>query len=516
MQHSRGAQGVIAAKALSSSSTRIGGEARRPSARSGARRLGIGAALGALVAGGLVACGGPAPGQRGNLADSTAIGKNRCADAATSQLRPFIVEWDATDLASFEARAARDIVFVKYEGCQLTVIEGCSDAGIPGKYGRYQPPQFTSGTLEGFEIKNEDELYAKLPLGVASFGGRLSMGESLKLSYYVTGTASASRESITRAEIETNPKCAQATHFVSSYNLGAFELDSRKATAASAEVGVGDIGGGGEHRRDEKNLKRGGEMDDCKTQAQRACRVPIRVVLQPLGAGAEAGDASLGVAPPPAPPPVDQTPAGQARTLRFEANKKRDNGDGAGCLADLERAEKLDPHGADQGTQYTHAVCEMLAGMCEAGKKHMREFLAAQDAGRKKTDKELDAQVAGSANTYCPASRGGTPQERITRAMSAIGQAQARGETARCVEEAEAIAKLIPSLPMPKHMPPRSLANGVLMQAATCLQAAGKCEAADEWYARYYEAQFKGTMSDAEYAKVAKQSLDVFSKRCTK
>ena len=43
----------------------------------------------------------------------------------------------------------------------------------------------------------------------------------------------------------------------------------------------------------EDYLKRGGEMADCKTQAQRSCRVPIRVVLQPLGGGAEAGDAKV-------------------------------------------------------------------------------------------------------------------------------------------------------------------------------------------------------------------------------
>ncbi|MEZ4369820.1 MAG: hypothetical protein R3B07_03315 [Polyangiaceae bacterium] len=516
MQQSRAAsaenQSTVATSVRSPS---FGGEGQRSTLSKRVRRLGAGALLGSFVALGVTACGGAQNGQQGNLADSTTIGKNRCADAATNQLRPFIVEWDATDLASFESKAARDIVFVKYEGCQLTVLEGCSDAGVPGKYGRYNPPQFTSGTLEGFEINNEDELYAKLPLGVATFGGRLSMGESLKLNYYVTGTASASRESISRAEIESNPKCAQATHFVSKFNLGAFELDSRKSTEASADVGVGDIGGGGEHKHDEKNLKRGGDMEDCKTQAQRACRVPIRVVLQELGAGAEAGDAKLGVAAPPAPPPVDQTPEGQARTLRFEANKKRDNGDGAGCLADLERADKLDPHAADRGAEYTKAVCEMLAGMCESGKKHMREFLAAQDTGRKKTDKELDQQVSGSANTYCPASRGGTPQEQITRAMSAIAQAQQRGETARCIEEAEAIEKLIPTLPMPKHLPPRASANGVLSQAAMCLQAAGKCDDAKKWYAKYYEAQFKGTMPDAEYSKISKQQVEMFAQRCT-
>src|SRR5690606_14661605 len=126
----------------------------------------LGPSLLGLLGAGLVsaACGGPQAPQTGGLAGDTAIGKNRCADAATSQLRPFIVEWDATDLASFESKASRDIIFVKYEGCDLTVLEGCSDAGIPGKYGRYQPPVSTGGTLEGLGTKPGDEPSAKRPL----------------------------------------------------------------------------------------------------------------------------------------------------------------------------------------------------------------------------------------------------------------------------------------------------------------------------------------------------------------
>lgn len=477
----------------------------------------FGPALLGLLSLGLVgvACGGPQAPQQGGLAGDTAIGKNRCADAATNQLRPFIVEWDATDLASFESKASRDIIFVKYEGCDLTVLEGCSDAGIPGKYGRYQPPVFTSGTLEGFDIKTEDELYAKLPLGVASFGGRLSMGESLKLSYYVTGTAAASRESITQAEIAKNPKCAQATHFVSSYNLGAFELDSQKASAAEAEVGIGDIGGGAAHKRDEKNLKRGGELADCKTQSQRACRVPIRVVLQPLGAGAEASDVA-GSATPPPPPAYEQTPAAQAMALRESAKQKRDNGDGSGCLADLDRAYAMDSQRTNE-TLYTRALCEMQAGQCEAGKKKYREYLATVvDKERKLTDKVLDERTAAAANTYCTTASGGDISERITRATAAITQASARGDTARCEEEATAMAKLIPTLPMPKHLPPRASANTALMFAANCLSAAGKCDGARSWYERYYEAQFKGTMSDGEYKELLKSAVDVFDKRCTR
>ncbi|MBX3184258.1 MAG: hypothetical protein KF915_16645 [Polyangiaceae bacterium] len=460
--------------------------------------------------GALTACGPPNPANSGNLTDDTAIGKNRCADAATGQLRPFIVEWDATDLAGFEAKAARDLVFVKYEGCSLTVLEGCSDAGIPGRYGTYQPPVFTSGTLESFEIATEDELYAKLPLGVASFGGRLSMGEQLKLSYYVTGTRNAARESVSAETLAQNPKCAQATHFVSSYHLGAFELDSREQRAAEAEVGVGKVGGGGSSKRSEKNLKKGGELSDCQTQSQRACRVPIRVVLQPLGGGA--GEVA-GVAGPPVSAPADETPEGAARALRAGARQKRDRADGPGCLEDLDRADRLDPHNAHQ-EGYTRALCEMQAGQCEAGKRRLRDVLAAQDTGRQKSDAELDQQVKILGDSQCLSSEG-TPEERINRALAAVGAASARGDTARCVAEGESIAKLIPSLPMPKHLPPRATANVVLMHTANCLLAAKQCDGARTWFDRYYEAQFKGTMSDAEYAKLAKQQSDQFVSRCT-
>lgn len=470
--------------------------------------LAAGALLGSF--GGLTACGPPNPAKTGNLTDETALGANRCADAATGQLRPFIVEWDATDLAGFEASAARDLVFVKYEGCSLTVIEGCKDAGIPGRYGSYQPPVFTSGTLESFEIETEDELYAKLPLGVASFGGRLSMGERLKLSYFVTGTRSTARDAVSAEALAKNPKCAQATHFVASYHLGAFELDSQARSAAEAEVGVGDVGGGGASKRQEKNLKRGGQLADCQTQSQRACRVPIRVVLQALGDGA--GEVA-GTAGPPVSAPVDESPEAAARALRAGARQKRDRSDGVGCLDDLDRADRLDPHRAD-AEGYTRAVCEMQAGQCDAGKRRLREALAAMDAERRIGDAQLDLQVKTAADAHCLSSTG-SPEERVTRALAAVGAASARGDTARCIAEGEAVLEVIPKLPMPKHLPPRSTANAVLMSVASCLQAAQQCDGARVWFARYYEAQFKGTMSDAEFKRLAEQQLELFASRCT-
>ena len=89
--------------------------------------------------------------------DQTTAGKNRCT-VAKSHERPFVIEWDATDLTEFEARAKRDMVFVRYDGCELKVLSGCLDEGVAGRYGAYYPPQATSGNVEGIDrAGNENE-----------------------------------------------------------------------------------------------------------------------------------------------------------------------------------------------------------------------------------------------------------------------------------------------------------------------------------------------------------------------
>ncbi len=116
----------------------------------------------------LFACGGasnvnPVMQGREGMLSETAIAK-KCEEAKEGHDRPFVVEWDATDLASFEATAQQRTLFVKYDGCSLKVLYECRDPVAISRFGTYGPPQFTSGTVQGFDIKNEGELYAKLPL----------------------------------------------------------------------------------------------------------------------------------------------------------------------------------------------------------------------------------------------------------------------------------------------------------------------------------------------------------------
>jgi hypothetical protein len=449
-------------------------------------------------------CGGPqAPGGDSKLINDTAIGKARCEDAKTHQLKPFIVEWDATDLAGFEAKASRDIVFVKYEGCSLTVLDGCSDGSIPGRYGRYNPPQFTSGNLESIDMKNEDELYANLPLGVATFGGHVSQGEALKMSYFVTGVATATRDTVPRSDLAPNPACADATHFVWAYDLGAFELASEKTTAAGASAGVGAIGGGAEHKSDTQNLKHGGDLQDCKSQAQVSCRVPIRLALRRIGeAGAEAADKPNSVAPPP-PPTVDNSPAAQARSLRSSASQKEQRaGDGA---------DRIDPNGSHAlDVMYTRALCLMRAGKCDEGKALHTEFMKAQDKDHNMTDDQIAASTKAIADAKCPSSEG-SPEEQARRAMARVAEATQKKNADACLEEAARMEKLAPTI---KDTTQRNMANGVLMQAAMCAGNAGRCDDAKKLWDRYYELQFGGTMKPDELKKTAATTFAGAMKSC--
>lgn len=64
-----------------------------------------------------------------------------CDAAERGHDDPFTVEWDATDVASFEAQAQRDTVFVSYHGCDLHVLSACADPKLPGNLGAYGAPR---------------------------------------------------------------------------------------------------------------------------------------------------------------------------------------------------------------------------------------------------------------------------------------------------------------------------------------------------------------------------------------
>ncbi|MBX3205733.1 MAG: hypothetical protein KF764_11740 [Labilithrix sp.] len=388
------------------------------------------------------ACGGGPPptmqGRSGMLSATAAAQK--CEEAAKGHDRPFVVEWDATDLASFEAKAARDTVFVKYEGCKLDVLYQCSDPVTPGVFGAYGTPQFTSGTVQGFEVKNEGELYAKLPLGAANLSGRVQAGEQLQLKYFVSGVATTTRDALYQGEIAKASGCKGATHFVWAYNLGAFELLTAENNSVEAAGGAGGFGAGGKRTHEQKSVGAGGKMTACESQDQRGCRVPIRLALRAISEG----DNPIGEVPTAkASTPASGEPAaaggasaaGDAKQHWDDAKKKFEQGDGAGCLAAMNRALSFDLRLSDNHTFKTErAICVMAAGKCDEGKKDFRAALAAADIKREQQDWQLDRDTRKMSNRVCPS--GGTTNDAdfVLRADRELMAAAKVNDAASCVK----------------------------------------------------------------------------------
>src|SRR5262249_7088114 len=154
-----------------------------------------------------------------------------------------------------------------------------------GAFGVYKPVLWTSGSLEMMDINDEGELYAKLPLSVASFGGRVEAGEKFHMEYFVAGTRTATRDAIYRADLARVPSCKTATHFVYAYNLGAFALGSQSAIKGSVEASVYGFGVGAGRNKSAKAEKQGGLLSSCRSESAReleTCKTPIRLTLREI------------------------------------------------------------------------------------------------------------------------------------------------------------------------------------------------------------------------------------------
>jgi hypothetical protein len=354
-----------------------------------------------------------ASGQSG-LMDQTFAGKNKCSPK--NHDRPFVVEWDATDMSQFESLTASDIVFARYEGCELKIVDSCKNDSVKGALGSYKTVEWTSGSVEKVDIKSEGELYAKLPLGVASLGARVAGGETFLMEYFVAGTRTATRPSQSKAELAKVPGCKGVTHFVYAYNLGAFALGSTKNIKAEAGVSVWGAGAGGSSKYASAAEKKGGLLASCRGESAReveSCKTPIRLTLreiedekntehkaEKMPDTAESRTEAAAIK-------ADLDQAKKAGAHAASANEKMQAGDGKGCLAELDMSDKgnetsnpqllsTNPH----GLLFSRARCLMLAGQCPAGKVQMRKFMQAQGTVFGSPE-QIDTKVDAQAGLYC-------------------------------------------------------------------------------------------------------------------
>ena len=434
-----------------------------------------------------------------SLMGKTFAGQNACNP--DNHLRPFIIEWDATDMSSFQARTATDVVFVKYEGCSLTVLEGCVDDQVRGAYGSYAPPKWTSGSVEKIEIRDEGELYAKLPLGVATIGGRVSAGEQFLMEYFVAGTRRSTRPAVYRGELESNPACADATHFVHGYNLGAFALGSNKQMSGEVNASVQGIGAGGKRSRESRAEKKGGQISVCRSESAaevKDCQVPIRLTLREITPGdnpdasastAEESDAALNLA---GKMKSEGDRMKMANELRATAMQAMQSKDGKACLKAFDAADRLDPDPGrvstnPRGVLMVRAMCVMLSGQCAAGKKLARQAKMASDPGWR--PEQYDQTVNGLAATMCQGAKMSLDDNLRKHAR------RLRSATFNVVPAQDckaAVAYIRKNASKAKDPAVGEDAKRALFQAPACFAASGDCKAS--W------ASYKKIVSDNKAA----------------
>jgi len=232
----------------------------------------------ALAAG---ACGS------GNLASGLARAPDpggdfraRCT-TARPDLKPLVVALPSADKAEMEALAKGGPLVVHYEGCEMNVLARCT---VRASY-RYAG---TTPKNDSVDVKSEDDLFAKLPVGGLSLAGKL----------HTQGTISVAMRIVGRFQSDATPDasglsgdCAGATHWVAALTVGAYRMASGGHAQLDADVSALGASAGGASSASRETLSEDGDARSCASATESDSRPPagcgaiLRLELVPLPGG---------------------------------------------------------------------------------------------------------------------------------------------------------------------------------------------------------------------------------------
>ena len=125
-------------------------------------------------------------------------------------------------------------------GAICKIIDRCR---LSGSYAWKKTTLSTDTT----DIQDEDDLYAKLPLGAAALSGQLKTSGSLHVQTTVSGqlqlVGKAAEDATSGAE------CSRATHLVTALSIGAFKLVAGGAAKVSGGAEYGGMSAAARARR---------------------------------------------------------------------------------------------------------------------------------------------------------------------------------------------------------------------------------------------------------------------------
>ncbi len=200
----------------------------------------------------------------------------RCRAAARTD-SPLITEWSAAEKANLQARLRSGALAVEYTGCSMRPLPACT---VRGSY-RWQRTTLSS---DGIEIRSQDDLFAKLPLGAVALEGELARSGRISVRTMVSGQYLLEGSSV--ADVPDYGECAQATHLLTALSIGSFKLHSGGTLDGGVSAGVGAYGGGARTSSAETLLREAGDFDTCKLATDETtdigCSSPIQAFLVPL------------------------------------------------------------------------------------------------------------------------------------------------------------------------------------------------------------------------------------------
>ncbi len=231
----------------------------------------------ALSSAGCVA-GAGVKAQELSVADAEGKDPAELCKNALDRENPFIVEWPGTHKVELESISKRGLVMVRLQGCKLDVLPRCEAAGA------YNYESVTP-SRDKLEINDDNDLFSKLPIASQSLKAELASGRKLSLDYVLVGQKLAKAE-----PAELSGDCAQATHYVRTISIGAYNMESAAKAKAGADIDVGIVAVGGHSDSSRQRLKNSGDLEACSSKTEldekavktSGCGAPVRLGLAPL------------------------------------------------------------------------------------------------------------------------------------------------------------------------------------------------------------------------------------------
>jgi hypothetical protein len=207
-------------------------------------------------------------------------GEAKCG-VTKSQAEPLIVEWPSAARGKLETQARRGLVAVRYIGCEMQVLSGCR---APGEY-EYAP---MTRKRDRLSIRNEDDLYASIPVYAASFEGKLRTAGELNVRMTLVGRYEADRQGVRKDEL-SGDECSGATHVITAITAGAFQFFAGADAEAGAGAGIAGAGVGAQSAAQREILREDGDDVSCEKASRNdkeppeGCAAMLRVEVVPIG-----------------------------------------------------------------------------------------------------------------------------------------------------------------------------------------------------------------------------------------